>query len=131
MPSESEKIRIDKWLWAARFFKTRRLAIEAVAGGKVHLNGGRTKPGHEIHVSDRLAIRRDQFEYEITVSGLSKQRRPAPEAALLYEESETSISKRQALAMQLKEAREQHGTMPKGRPSKRDRRQLLRLQRKD
>lgn len=130
-PPESEKIRLDKWLWAARFFKTRRLAIDAVTGGKVHLNGKRTKPSHEIHVGDRLVIRRDQFEYEITVSGLSRQRRPALEAALLYQESEESKSKRQTLAIQLREKREQHGPGPKGRPTKRERRQLIHLLGKD
>ncbi len=127
MSADSEKVRLDKWLWAARFFKTRRLAIEAVSGGKVHLNGKRTKPSHTIQKGDHLTIRRAQFEYEVTVSGLSKQRRPALEAAQLYHESEASQSKRQALAMQLKEERDQRGPKPQGRPSKRDRRQLIRL----
>lgn len=131
MPPESEKVRLDKWLWAARFFKTRRLALEAVSGGKVHLNGKRTKPGYALQKGDHLTIRRAQFEYEITVSELSKQRRPASEAALLYQESEASQSKRQALALQLKEERQDRGPSPRGRPSKRDRRQLMRLLGKD
>lgn len=127
MSADSEKIRLDKWLWATRFFKTRRLAIEAVSGGKVHLNGKRTKPSHGIEKGDHLTIRRAQFEYEIIVSGLSKQRRSALEATQLYQESEASQSKRQALAMQLREERNQHGPKSQGRPSKRDRRQLIRL----
>lgn len=131
MPSESDQVRLDKWLWAARFFKTRRLALEAVNGGKVHLNGRRTKPGRALQKGDRLIIRRHRFEYEIIVHGLSRQRRSAPEAALLYQESEASQAKREALARQLKEKRQQRGPSPRRRPSKRDRRQLLRFLGKD
>jgi ribosome-associated heat shock protein Hsp15 len=127
MISETEKIRIDKWLWAARFFKTRSLAVEAVSGGKVHLNGKRAKPSHRICIGDNLTIRRGQFEYEITIDGLSKQRRSAPEASLLYQESEKSKANRQTLAMQL---REERGPVSRGRPSKRDRRQIIEFIRK-
>jgi ribosome-associated heat shock protein Hsp15 len=130
MISETEKIRIDKWLWAARFFKTRSLAVEAVSGGKVHLNGKRAKPSHRIGIGDNLTIRRGQFEYEIIIDGLSKQRRSAPEASLLYQESEGSKAKRQTLAMQLREERENHGPVSRGRPSKRDRRQIIEFIRK-
>ncbi|QBQ54910.1 RNA-binding S4 domain-containing protein [Nitrosococcus wardiae] len=129
MTSETEKIRLDKWLWAARFFKTRSLAVAAVNGGKVHLNGRRVKPSQRVSIGDNLTIRRGQFEYEITVDRLSQQRRPATEASLLYQESEESKVKRQTLAMQLREERE-HRPTTQGRPSKRDRRQIIRFTRK-
>lgn len=96
-------IRLDKWLWAARFFKTRKLAAEAIVGGKVHLNNQRAKPGKEIGVGARLEIMKDQYRWDIVVKSLNNQRRPAPEAALLYEESEESKSRRQALIIQQKE----------------------------
>ena len=127
----TETVRLDKWLWAARFFKTRNLAIEAVSGGKVHLNGKRVKPSHGVRLGDNLTIRRGQFEYEITVEGLSKQRRPASEASLLYQESEASKVRRQSLATQLRETVEPRGPRLRGRPSKRDRRQMLHFTRKD
>ncbi|MCD2450038.1 RNA-binding protein [Methylicorpusculum oleiharenae] len=96
-------IRLDKWLWAARFFKTRKLAAEAIAGGKVHLNNQRAKPGKEIGVGVRLEIMKDQYRWDIVVKNLNNQRRPAPEASLLYEETEESKSRRQALIIQQKE----------------------------
>jgi ribosome-associated heat shock protein Hsp15 len=128
--SETEKIRIDKWLWAARLFKTRGLAVEAVNGGKVHLNGQRAKPSHRIRIGDNLTIRRGQFEYEITIEGLSKQRRSASEASLLYQENEESKLKRQALAAKLREERKHLGSTSQGRPSKRERRQIVHFTRK-
>jgi ribosome-associated heat shock protein Hsp15 len=130
MASETEEIRIDKWLWAARFFKTRGLAAEAVSGGKVHLNGKRAKPSHRIHIGDSLTIHRGQFEYEITIDGMSRQRRSAPEASLLYQESEESKTKRQTLAAQLREERKHLGPTSQGRPSKRERRQIVHFTRK-
>lgn len=131
MTFEIEKIRLDKWLWAARFFKTRGLAVEAISGGKIHLNGRRVKAGQRVAIGDSLIIRRGHFEYEITIDKLSKQRRSATEASLLYQESEASKTKRQALAMQLREAREYQGPAAQGRPSKRDRRQIIRFTRKN
>ncbi|CAB1275731.1 RNA-binding S4 domain-containing protein [Candidatus Nitrosacidococcus tergens] len=126
--AEDEKIRIDKWLWAARFFKTRSLASEAVSGGKVHLNHQRAKSSHRVNIGDHLLIRRERFEYEIEILSLSKQRRSAPEAASLYQETEQSQAKRQALAAQLKEERSHLGIPT--RPSKKDRRQIIRFIRK-
>jgi ribosome-associated heat shock protein Hsp15 len=115
--------RIDKWLWAARFFKTRSLAADAVAGGKVALNGGRPKPSRVIRPGDRLSIRRGAYEWSIIVKGTSNYRGPASDAAALYEESEESRSKRQSAMAQLKLERPADFDTPR-RPSKKDRRAI-------
>ncbi len=118
-----DTLRIDKWLWAARFYKTRSLAAQAVAGGKVQLNGARVKPARAVKPGDELEIHKSGFEYQIRVVLLSARRGPAKEARTLYEESEESRQKRDAL-------REQHrlaaATMPHPRrkPDKKARRQL-------
>jgi ribosome-associated heat shock protein Hsp15 len=117
------EIRIDKWLWAARFFKTRSLAADAVAGGKVALNGGRPKPSRVIRPGDRLSIRRGAYEWIIIVKGTSNYRGPATDAAALYEESEESRSKRQSAMAQLKLERPPDFDTPR-RPSKKDRRAI-------
>ncbi|MEE8198060.1 MAG: S4 domain-containing protein, partial [Acidiferrobacterales bacterium] len=88
--SSTEKARLDKWLWAARFFKTRPLAAEAIAGGKVQVNEARAKPGKAIAVGDQLTIRRGRFLFIVIVRGLATRRRPASQAALLYEETQES-----------------------------------------
>jgi len=88
------KVRLDKWLWAARFFKTRSLAAEAVTSGRVHLNQQRVKPAKELHVGDTLSIRLNNDEWVVIVRALSKQRRPAAEAVLLYEETPESVQHR-------------------------------------
>jgi len=93
--TETSEVRIDKWLWAARFFKTRGLASEAVSGGKVHVNGQRCKPGKDVKIGDVITVSKDQYTWEIQVTDLNKQRRPAKEAASLYSEDEASSSKRQ------------------------------------
>ena len=123
-----EQQRLDKWLWAARFFKTRSLASDAVSGGKVHLNGERVKPARNIRPGDKLEIRRGQFEYHIVVQALSKQRRPAQEAQLLYQESQQSMEKRAELAESLKilNANRPHTDR---RPDKKQRRQIVRFKR--
>ena len=119
----SEGVRIDKWLWAARFYKTRSLATEAVSGGKVQLNGSRVKPARAIKPGDQLQINKSGFEYRIQVLELSERRGPASVAQTLYQESEDSIRKREAL-------REQHrlaaasSPHPPRKPDKKSRRQL-------
>ena len=127
MPSP-ESIRLDKWLWAARFFKTRKLAAEAISGGKVHLNNQRAKPGKEISIGARLTISKDQYSWDITVTGINNQRRPAQEASLLYQETEASRLKRQQLIIQQKEERAllEHSERPH-KPNKKERRLIHRF----
>lgn len=121
----SEAIRIDKWLWAARFFKTRQLAVEAINGGKVEIDGHSAKPAKTVHPGSRVTVHKDSLAWEVTVLGVAKQRRPAPEAALLYAEDEASRLRRQD---QVRERRET-GIYPDGapRPTKRDRRLIQRF----
>ena len=121
-----EPVRIDKWLWAARLFKTRSVAREAINGGKVHLNGQRVKPGRTLSVGDHLSVQREQDEYLIEVLDLSSRRGPAAVAQLLYQESEESRLKREQLAEQRKLEREAHAG-PERRPDKRQRRKLVRF----
>jgi len=126
MQENGEKIRLDKWLWAARFFKTRSLAIEAVSGGKVHLNGARTKPAREINIGDQLTITRGPYEWTVVVRALSVRRGPASVATLLYEETEESKRNREEAVSEIK-AQEWRSPHIKGRPSKKDRRDLSRF----
>ena len=121
-----DKLRLDKWLWAARFFKTRSLAKAAVEGGKVQLEGQRVKVSREICEGDTLHIRQGWDERVVVVKALSEQRRGAPEAQLLYEETAQSIAKREEAAA----ARKAAGGMidrPAQRPDKRQRRQIHRF----
>ena len=122
----SSPVRIDKWLWAARFFKTRSLARAAIAGGKVHLNGYRVKPGRALQPGDSLRIQRGDEEYIINVVELSTRRGPATVAQTLYQETEESRVKREQRAEQRKLEREQHATRER-RPDKRQRRRLVRF----
>ena len=124
MPNiDLESIRIDKWLWIARFYKTRKLAADAISGGKVHLNKQRIKPGKEIKPGAYLTIHKDSLTWEITILGLAKQRLPAKDAVLLYEEEPDSISKRQKQMAILREQRELVGfNAPEHKPNKKDRR---------
>ena len=121
-----ESLRIDKWLWAARFFKTRSLAADAVTGGKVKLNGERVKAAKTIRLDDELSIHAGPYEYLVRVLGLSGKRGPASEAALLYEESVSSKAAREALAARLS-AQRVDDSHEKGRPTKRARRQIIRF----
>ena len=121
--SEMTTVRLDKWLWAARFFKTRSLASEAVDTGKVKVGGERVKPARSLRVGDELAIDNGAETWEVAVLGLSDKRGAAPVARLLYAETPASIARRGQLAEERKLFREP-GTTIKGRPTKRDRRQL-------
>ena len=112
-------IRLDKFLWAARFFRTRALAVEAIAAGRVSVNGERAKPAKAVRVGDRLEIRRPPFEHAIRVRALAERRGPAPEARALYEETPESLAKREALARELRAA---PAPAFKGRPTKKTRR---------
>lgn len=124
--NNQEKIRLDKWLWAARFFKTRSLASQAVEGGKVHCNGARVKPARAVNVGDELRIRQGPFELTVIVRALSQRRGPASEAALLYEETGQSRQAREMLAEQLR-AQPVPYSARKGRPTKKARRHIIRF----
>ncbi len=115
---------MDKWLWAARFYKTRGLAAEAIDSGKVEINGMRAKPAKALRPGDRLKIRREPFLYEIEVLAISSRRGPASVAATLYRETEQSLRARESLSAQIKLAAV---ARPLGRPSKRDRRKIVRF----
>lgn len=119
----SDSVRIDKFLWAARFFKTRSLATDAVAEGRVQLNGARTKPAHAIKVGDTFTASNGAAEWEAVVLALSEVRGSAVQAQALYGETEASIARRQTVAEQRKYFREPAIAL-KGRPTKRDRRLL-------
>jgi ribosome-associated heat shock protein Hsp15 len=121
-----DKVRLDKWLWAARFFKTRALAAEAVEGGKVQLNGDRPKRARQVQVGDELRIRLGPYEHVLTVRALSDRRGPATQAAALYQETDASRNAREALAVQLKSLHSIFGP-ERGRPTKKDRREIERL----
>ena len=123
---EDGRIRLDKWLWAARFYKTRALAAEAIAGGKVQVNGDRVKRAKPLQEGDEIRIRQGPYEHLIVVRGLSERRGSATVAATLYEERPESVAAREAMALQLKTM---HAAFvpDKGRPTKRDRREIDRL----
>lgn len=119
-------LRIDKWLWAARFFKTRSLASDAVSGGKVKVNGTTTKPAREIKTGDRLEIANSETRWEVSIKALSDKRGPATEARLLYDETPESIAAREAERESRKFIQDPAAEIH-GRPTKRDRRQLGRF----
>lgn len=121
--------RLDKWLWAARFFKTRSIAREAVSGGKVHLNGNRAKPGRSVNIGDELRIKRGEEEYTITIAEISTSRGPATVARTLYDESEENRLKREQLAEERRLAHQQD-TRRERRPDKRQRRKIVRFKNK-
>lgn len=128
MSFELESLRLDKWLWVARFFKTRRLAAEAIASGKVCMNAQRVKPSKDIAIGTQLMISKERYRWHITIIALANQRRGAKEAVLLYEESAESIAKRQ---QQLQEER-LHGELfpfdyTAVKPNKKDRRLIHRF----
>ena len=118
--------RLDKWLWAARFFKTRNLAIEAVNGGKVHVDGHRVKPARLLRLGNEVRVRKGPLEFAVIVLGFAAQRRPAAEASLLYAETEESRTRRETQAEQRKLA-SLAADRGSGRPTKKNRRQIQRL----
>ena len=127
MPEGLDRMRLDKWLWAARFYKTRVLAAEAVEGGKVHLNGQRTKPGKEVRIGSRLQISREGLEWDIEIAVLPGQRRPAAEARGFYTETEESSRRREQAIEALRTARLGTPLQTASKPNKRDRRLIHRF----
>jgi ribosome-associated heat shock protein Hsp15 len=119
----ADKVRLDKWLWAARFFKTRALATEAVSGGKVHLRGQRIKPARGVKIGDRFEVHRGYERYEIIVTGLSERRGSATAAQTLYQETESSIEKRASEAESRRLAMMQR-PQSDSRPNKKQRRKI-------
>ncbi|MFV0436583.1 MAG: RNA-binding S4 domain-containing protein [Desulfopila sp.] len=130
MKGSTGEVRLDKWLWAARFFKTRSLASQAVNGGKVHLNGSRVKPSRIVKVDDRLVITKGLYTFRLQVLAISAYRRPAVEARLLYEESQESVEARTKQREQNRLMRAGH-VAPATRPDKRDRRKIKAFIRKE
>ncbi|MGH8730621.1 MAG: RNA-binding S4 domain-containing protein [Burkholderiales bacterium] len=127
--SEVARVRIDKWLWAARFYKTRAQAATAVEGGKVQVNGERVKPAKLLRAGDALIVRNGPFAWEITVLALSERRGPAAEAAKLYRQSEENRKARDEKAALIKAERDSRPVYLKGRPTKKARRQIIRFTR--
>lgn len=125
---DDDKIRIDKWLWAARFYKTRNLSKQAIDGGKIHCDGQRIKPSKEVTIGLVLTIRQDLDEKTVVVKALSAQRRGAPEAALLYEETEESKTLREKRSAERKAGLGNY-IISDHRPSKKERRHIHRFQR--
>lgn len=133
MPGNSEKIaplRLDKWLWCARFYKTRSIAADALKTGKVMINGDRAKSSKTVVPGDVLSIRKGPYRYTITLLALAKSRKSATDASLLYEESPQSMKERQLLASQLK-AEAAIFPSSKGRPTKKDRRSIIKFRNSD
>jgi ribosome-associated heat shock protein Hsp15 len=122
-----DSVRVDKWLWAARFFKTRSLATEAVTGGKVDVNGERAKPAKPVRPGDEIRLRLGPYEHTLIVRQLGERRGPVSVAASLYEETEASRAERERLAAQLRLAPSGFVYENKGRPTKKDRRDLSRF----
>ena len=126
--AELDIIRLDKWLWAARFFKTRSLAAEAISGGKVHVNGQRVKASKEVKLGAELDITKDGLRWQITVIALSTQRRAAKDAVLMYREDVESLAKREQQILILREQRALSGFIPsEHKPNKKDRRLIHRF----
>jgi len=124
-----DRLRIDKWLWSARFYKTRTLAAEEIGKGRVEVNGQEAKPARELKVGDTVAIRRESQTRTVVVKGLSNMRGPAPVAQQLYEETPESLKAREEAARQRRLAPEPSLSIEHGRPTKRGRRELDEAQR--
>jgi ribosome-associated heat shock protein Hsp15 len=130
MSIANDRVRIDKWLWAARFYKTRSLATEAVAGGKVEVGGERAKPARAVRVGDEVVIRQPPFRWTLIVRGLAERRGPVVAAQALYEETAASNAERVRLQEQLRMAQPLFVYEEKGRPTKRDRREIDKWERR-
>jgi ribosome-associated heat shock protein Hsp15 len=126
MSDPHDRVRVDKWLWAARFFKTRALAQAAVVAGKVRLHNERIKPSKDVRTGDVLVIRVGEFEWHVIIAAVAERRGPADEARKLYVESAESIAHRVAQIADRK-ASGNPGSERKGRPTKRERRQIIRF----
>jgi len=124
--SEPDKLRLDQWLWTARFFKTRQLSAKAISGGKIRLNGERAKPAKAVHIGDQLEIKRGPYRTVVIIEALSTCRGSASQAKVLYHETEESITNRETLAGQL-HMQSQAVQYDRGKPSKRDRRAMEKL----
>ena len=124
MADDADSVRIDKWLWAARFFKTRSLATDAVAGGKVEVNGERAKPAKAVKPGDEIRLRLAPYEHILIVRALGERRGPASVAQALYEETPESVAERHRLGEQLRMAPAAFVYEEGGRPTKKDRRDL-------
>lgn len=123
------RLRVDKWLWCARFFKTRSIATDAISKNRVRVGGQRIKPSRTVQIGDTVQIEKPPYVFDVTVLGLNDRRRPASEASLLYEESEASIAARKLLSVSAKlDYQTQVGLAGSGRPSKKQRRQIIRFQ---
>ena len=129
--NDDKQVRIDKWLWAARFYKTRTLAANAVTNGRIKLNGARIKPSKQIKLNDKLIIQLAPFSWDIQVTSLADRRVSAVLAKTLYEESTESQSVRAELTELLKLEKKQNIPVQKGRPTKRDRKQIIRFKQKE
>jgi ribosome-associated heat shock protein Hsp15 len=127
---ETTRVRLDKWLWAARFFKTRALAVDAIDGGKVEVNGERAKRAKQLQAGDSVRIRIGPYHHLIKVLALSERRGPASVAATLYEENAEGRKAREALQLQMKAAQSASGYTP-GRPTKKDRRDIEKARRRE
>jgi ribosome-associated heat shock protein Hsp15 len=127
--SDVDRLRLDKWLWAARLYKTRALAVEAIERGRVSVNDQPAKPSRELRCGDRVAVRHPPYEWQFVVRGLDTRRGPAAQARLLYEENADSIARREAAVAQRRLSPEPSQAIAQGRPTKRDRRQLAQWQR--
>jgi len=124
--TETLKVRLDKWLWAARFFKTRAMATEAIKGGKIHVNDARIKPSHWVKLGEKIRIRKDQQEQTVQVEALSDKRGSAPIAQTLYNETEESIKNRELQSSKRREFYLSNPT-PDKRPNKKQRRNIIKF----
>jgi ribosome-associated heat shock protein Hsp15 len=121
---ERASVRLDKWLWAARFYRTRSLAAQAIDAGQVRVNGERVKPSHTVRAATRLSVRKRELTFDVEVTGISERRGPAAEAATLYRESSASVAAREKALQERNAARALALASASGRPTKRDRRKL-------